>query len=569
VLHLDCEGTIQIENLMNTSPSHTKGSSPGASQDAREFFHNPDLAQYWLSAIVESADDAIISKTLDGIITSWNKGAHNLFGYSEEEAVGQPVLMLMPPDHQNEEPGILARLRQGEKIEHYETVRVRKDGTLLDISLTVSPIRNADGVIIGASKIARDISDRKRSEIALLHALAEAKEAKKEAEHANRLKDDFLSTISHELRTPLISMVGWTAMLRSGQLDEAMAEKGLASIERNAKAQAQLVEDLLDISRIVSGSMRMEMKPLHLAGIIATAVDSIMPAAQAKGIRLRVVSDPGVGSVEGDADRLQQVIWNLLSNAIKFTPTGGRIEIELEQRGGQVEVTVADTGKGIDPTFMPRIFDRFSQEDSSSTRSFGGLGLGLTIVKHLTELHGGTVRVNSEGLGKGASFIVGLPVLGAPAKLLTPQGMPQAKRRESESEFFQELNGLKLLVVDDEIDTCEMLSVAFGEVGASVKIATSGEQALALIEEWPPDMLICDINMPDMDGYQVIRQIRAREGHTQTPLPAIALTALARVEDQVKALAAGYQMHVPKPIELSELFAIVVGLLDMVAEAVK
>jgi PAS domain S-box-containing protein len=364
-----------------------------------------------LAAIVESAYDAIISKTLEGIITSWNKGAERIFGYTEEEMIGQPVVRLIPPDHQNEEPEILGRLRRGLKIEHYETVRSHKDGRLLDISLTVSPIRDADGNIIGASKIARDISDRKAAEARLQSALAEAHEARLQAEEANRLKDEFLTTISHELRTPLTAIVGWTTMLRGGRLDEATSLKALETIDRSVKAQAQLIEDLLDISRIVSGKMRIDPRPLNLSSIIHTAVDSIMPAAKAKGIRFQVIIDPSAGFIVGDPDRLQQVIWNLLSNAVKFTPAGGRVQIQLEQSESLVEVTVSDNGVGVAAEFLPHIFERFSQEDSSSTRTYGGLGMGLSIVKYIAELHGGTVSAFSEGIGRGLPLLWHCPWL--------------------------------------------------------------------------------------------------------------------------------------------------------------
>lgn len=515
-----------------------------------------ELASYRLAAIVESAGDAIISKTLEGIIVSWNKGAERLFGYTEDEMIGQPIARLIPLDHQDEEPQILARLRRGEKIEHYETIRAHKDGHLLDISLTVSPIRDAKGNIIGASKIARDITESKRSKAHLQRALAEAEEAKRQAEEANRLKDEFLTTISHELRTPLTAVVGWTSMLRDGGLDDAMAQKALDTIDRNVKAQAQLIEDLLDISRIVSGKMRIETKPLNLADTIRSAVDSIMPAAEAKNIRLQMVIDAATGSVIGDSDRLQQVIWNLLANAVKFTPFGGRVWIEMERTETDTAITVRDNGIGINPEFLPYIFDRFSQQDTSSTRSYGGLGMGLAIVKYIVELHGGTLRAFSEGTGTGASFTVTLPRLQQKpgASELPPVGRQDFRVRCSE--HTAELAGLSILVVDDEADTCEMLETALEQCGATVRTADSALRALAELEAWQPDLLIADINMPQLDGFQLIHQIRDRG----IKIPAVALTALARIEDRVKVLASGYQMHVAKPVELPELYAVVASL---------
>lgn len=518
------------------------------------------LDSYRLAAIVESADDAIISKTLEGIVTSWNKGAERIFGYTAEEVIGKHISILFPPEYVDEEPQILARLRKGEKIEHYETVRRRKDGQLLDISLTVSPIRDSEGKIIGASKIARDITERKAHELRLQQALAEAEQAKKEAEEANRLKDQFLSTISHELRTPLTSVMGWISMLRSGRLDEAKIVRALETIDRNVKWQAQLIEDLLDISRIANGKMRLELKPLNLSSVIHDAVDSIMPTAEAKGLRLQVVIDPGTGSVIGDYDRLQQVIWNLLANAVKFTPAGGRIRIELERGESQAEITVSDTGIGINPQFLPFIFERFAQEDSSNTRAYGGLGMGLAIVKYIIELHGGTVRATSEGTDKGSAFTLMLPLTKKRPEALPLPSVDLKGSNQRAIECPAALEGLKIVVVDDEVDTCQMINEAFEQCGSIVHATTSASEALARWGEWQPELLICDINMPQMDGYQFIRQIRERETATGTRTPAIALTALARVEDRVKALNAGYQMHVAKPIELSELYTVVANL---------
>lgn len=541
---------------MNSHPEEEGSVNRLSASRSRRPDTSAELASYRLAAIVESAGDAIISKTLEGIVVSWNKGAERVFGYTEDEMIGQPIARLIPLDHQDEEPQILARLRRGEKIEHYETIRAHKDGHLLDISLTVSPIRDAKGNIIGASKIARDITESKRSKAHLQRALAEAEEAKRQAEEANRLKDEFLTTISHELRTPLTAVVGWTSMLRDGGLDDDMAQKALDTIDRNVKAQAPLIEDLLDISRIVSGKMRIETKPLNLADTIRSAVDSIMPAAEAKNIRLQMVIDAATGSVIGDSDRLQQVIWNLLANAVKFTPFGGRVWIEMERTETDTAITVRDNGIGINPEFLPYIFDRFSQQDTSSTRSYGGLGMGLAIVKYIVELHGGAIRAFSEGTGTGASFTVTLPRLQQKAGIVEPPPAGRQDLRLRCSEQTAELAGLSILVVDDEADTCEMLETALEQCGATVRTADSALRALAELEAWQPDLLIADINMPQLDGFQLIHQIRDRG----IKIPAIALTALARIEDRVKVLASGYQMHVAKPVELPELYAVVASL---------
>ena len=435
------------------------------------------IAPYWLAAIIESAEDAIVSKTLDGIITSWNQGAQRLFGYEAHEIIGKPVSILIPEDHSDEEPGILRRIMAGERVEHYETVRVRKGGELIDVSLTVSPIRGAQGTIIGASKIARDITDQKRTKARLVEALLQTDELRKQAEEANRLKDEFVATISHELRTPLTAIIGWMVLVRGGKLSDADTRRALETIERNAKSQAQLIEDLLDISRIVSGKMDLKVKLLSPSSVISAAVEAIKPAAEVRDIRLRLIIDPTAGPVLADPERLQQVVWNLLSNAVKFTPEGGLVEVRVLRAGSNVEITVSDNGKGIEPEFLPVVFDRFSQADSSTTRASGGMGLGLSVVKGIVELHGGQVRASSEGPGKGATFTVSLPFKGS-------HDVPQADQAKTSPlskprlPCPPELVGMKILVVDDEMDTCEMVRAAFVLCDAEVKIATSAAEAL-------------------------------------------------------------------------------------------
>jgi PAS domain S-box-containing protein len=551
------EGSSMQDELPQTPAPERTADESGAR------LRSPDMAPYWLAAVIESADDAIISKTLDGIITSWNKGAERIFGYTAEEVIGKPVTILIPDDHPDEEPAILARLRAGERIEHYETVRVRKDGTLLNISLTVSPVRGPDGKIAGASKIARDITDRKRAESERERLLESEQRARREAEEANRLKDDFLATVSHELRTPLTAILGWVRMLRDGSLDDETAARALAAVERNAKSQAQLVEDLLDISRIVSGKMRLNVRPLEPSSVIHAAVEAVKPAAQAKDIRLHLSIDPSAGPVAGDFERLQQVIWNLLSNAVKFTPSGGRVEVRLERGNATAELTVSDDGHGINSKFLPFVFDRFKQADSSITRAYGGMGVGLSIVKSITEMHGGTVRASSEGEGHGASFTISLPLASARAEAASAgqeTHVPHAAPRPCPPE----LADLKVLVVDDDRDACEMIRAAFEHCGSRVKTSVSAAEALALVQDWLPNILVADISMPEMDGYQLIRRVRALGTQGGGSVPAVALTALARVEDRVMALSAGYQMHVPKPVELDELREVVASLVRVV-----
>jgi PAS domain S-box-containing protein len=523
---------------------------------------SPELAPYWLAAIIESADDAIISKTLDGIITSWNKGAERIFGYTADEVIGKPVSILIPSDHPDEEPNILARLRRGEKIDHYETVRVRKDGALINISLSVSPIRDATGRFVGASKIARDITDRQRAERErelLLEreqqARQEAEEARRQAEEASRLKDEFLATVSHELRTPLTAILGWAHMLRTRQSQGEDAAKALETIERNARAQAQLIDDLLDVARSISGKLRLDVRAVDPNSFIEAAIEAVRPAAEAKSVQLQKIMDTGVVAISGDPVRLQQVVWNLLANAIKFTPKGGRVQIILARVNSHIEITVSDNGAGIAPEFISHVFDRFRQADQRTSRAHGGLGLGLSIVRHLVELHGGTVRAESPGVGQGSTFTLLLPV--APVY----QGMerrvhPAARDFLPRYECPDRLDGLRVLVVDDEPDTRELLKAGLEQCGAEVMLAGSAGEALALMTTHVPAVLISDIGMPGEDGYELIRQIRVMPAEKGGTVPAIALTAYARTEDRLQALRAGYQMHVPKPVEMTELITV-------------
>ncbi|MFL6281681.1 MAG: PAS domain S-box protein [Pyrinomonadaceae bacterium] len=832
-----------------------------------------DLAPYWLSAIIESADDAIVSKSLEGIIMSWNEGARRIFGYTADEVIGKPVTILIPEDHINEEPAILARLRAGERIEHYETIRRHKDGTLIDISLTVSPIVGPGGRIVGASKIARDVTEQHRAQRALnvaaerlnlalaaarlgdwswdaatdvvtmsetaaeifgippgphmtwaemrelLHeddregarvavesaavehsdydieyrvvghggggetrwvlakgrglyddagnvtgmlgvvqdmtgrkmieqALREQTEALRtinelgqvisaeldlqkivqavtdaateltgahfgsffynvldargasymlytisgvpreafehfpmpratdlfgptfrgegvirigdvhldprygknspyfgmpeghlpvvsylavpvtsragevvgglffghpepraftarhemivsglsaqaavamdnarlyeasrrereqaeraaeenerlyrETQEANRLKDEFLAMLSHELRTPLTAILGWAHMLRTGQFDESNVTSAYETIERNARAQAQLIDDLLDVSRIITGKLRLDMRAVNPNAFIESAIEAVRPGAESKGVRIQKIMDTGVTSVAGDPVRLQQIVWNLLSNAVKFTPRGGLVQLRLSRVNSHIEIAVIDTGQGIHSEFLPNVFDRFRQADQKITRQHGGLGLGLSIVRHLVELHGGTVRADSEGEGRGATFTVMLPV--APVYMQTEAGErvhPAARETLPTYDCPERLDGLRILIVDDERDTLEMLRIGLSHCGAEVTTARSGVEALEALSSSTPDVIISDIGMPELDGYEMMRKIRALPAESGSRTPAVALTAYARTEDRLQALRAGYQMHVPKPVELAELVAVVASL---------
>jgi PAS domain S-box-containing protein len=368
-----------------------------------------EAVQPFYQSIVESADDAIVSKTLDGIVTSWNPGAERIFGYTAEEMIGSSILILIPTDRPDEESRILERLCRGERIDHFETQRVRKDGKTIDISLTVSPVKDRTGRIIGASKIARDITDKKLIEAELSNLLIKEQDARSEAESASRLKDDFLAVLSHELRTPLNAIIGWTSILASHD-EKEMVRHAIDVIHRNALVQKRLIEDLLDMSRILTGKLVIRTDHVDLGAVLAAALDSIRPAASAKTISIDVQVDPGVPRVIGDADRLQQVVWNLLSNSVKFTPAGGTIMTHVSNTDGGVAIEVKDSGQGISPAFVPFVFDRFRQAEQGTARQHGGLGLGLAVVRHLVELHGGTVAADSPGQGLGSTFTVRLPL---------------------------------------------------------------------------------------------------------------------------------------------------------------
>lgn len=780
-----------------------------------------EIAPHLMAALIESANDAIISKTLDGTITSWNKGAEQVFGYEAHEIVGQSVLLLIPPDRRDEELTIISRIKAGERIEYYETVRQRKDGTLIDIALTVSPIRDASGSIVGASKIARsmtdlkrvneqlriskeryrtlfdsidegfcviqmifddhntpvdwiyvevnpafekhngltkaagkrvselvpnlephwfeiygkvaltgnptrfeagsdamnrwfdlygfrvgepeerkvavlftDITERKRSEqerdrllqqleaeraklvylfskapafVATLRGpdhvvelinpaylqlvghrdvmgkairqalpeiegqgffelldnvyqtgeafrgsevpiqlqrepkgaleqrildfvyqpifdaqgqvsgifahgidITEQVNARKDAEEANRAKDEFLAVLSHELRTPLNAILGWSLMLGEGKLAKDDERKGIEAIQRNAQLQAQLIEDILDVSRIITGKLRLEVRPIELSTVVEAAVESVLLAAQAKEIRLQRVLDSGTTLVSGDPNRLQQVVWNLLSNAIKFTPKGGRVQVRLERVNSHIEIIVTDTGMGIPADVLPYVFDRFRQADSTTTRQYGGLGLGLSIVRHVVEMHGGTVEAESVGLGQGTTFTVKLPLIALRSLDVEPEkrqdrehptaNTPNPNRTFEGASELRELKDLNVLVVDDEDDTRMMVATVLERYGSYVTTVNSAAEALRAIQVLRPDVLISDLGMPGEDGYSLIKKIRALPAELGGHTPAAALTAYARVEDRMRVLRAGFQIHVPKPVDPAELVTVVASL---------
>jgi signal transduction histidine kinase/CheY-like chemotaxis protein len=422
-----------------------------------------------------------------------------------------------------------------------------------------------------ARTLQAEVAERKQAEESLRSLLEEYQQllvreqmARAEAEDANRLKDEFLATVSHELRTPLNAIIGWSHMIRNAQLDETTVARAVETIERNAKSQAQLVEDLLDVSRVVTGKLRLNIEPVDAASVINAAIDSVQLAAESKGIRLAVTLDPSARRVAGDSGRLQQVVWNLLSNAIKFTPKGGRVEVRLARSGPEATITVSDTGAGISADFLPFIFDRFRQADGTSTRRHGGLGLGLAIVRHLVELHGGTIRAESEGEGLGATFTISLPLASARGRTRRPsESAAHAWPGETaRSTPRPTLEGVRVLLVDDDPDSLGMVSAILDEFGATVEAASSAAAAFEALEWFEPSVLVSDLAMPGEDGYALIRKLRGGEASGGRRIPAVALTAYVRVEDRTRALSAGFNMFVPKPVEPLELVTAIAGLAE-------
>jgi PAS domain S-box-containing protein len=626
-----------------------------------------EVTSHLLASIVESSDDAIISKDLNGVISSWNKGAERIFGYTAEEAIGQSIMILIPPDRVDEEPVILKRICSGIPIQHFETVRRRKDGALIDVSITVSPVRDELGTIVGASKIARDITGRKRAEqeiafqARLLNAVEQAviatdlqgkilywnafaeslygwstdeaigatifervlppdsmeqaqeifsllqegqswsgelllrrkdgstfpalvtdslinndkgvpigvvgvsidiserksaeeekakllereRVARTEAEGANKVKDEFLATLSHELRNPLNVVIGYSEILRRSETPgtQTFVTKAAEVIRRNALAQSQLVSDLLDLSRLQTGKLAINRQTVSLSTIINDAIETVKAEAEERHITLDLpVGGEGKNLIiEGDPVRLGQIAWNLLNNAVKFTGPGGRIRISLRRVDHVAELIVEDTGQGIPQDFLPHVFEIFRQADSTSARKQGGLGIGLALVKQLVERHGGWVRAESEGKGKGARFTVFLPLR------TSAQGQLSA---EAES-YAGALKDKAILVVDDSSETTEMLRQLLQMEGASVETARSGAEALGLAHKHSFDLVISDISMPEMDGYQLLQKLRAL--NRMSDVPALALTGYGRRSDVARARKEGFAEHLTKPLDVEKL----------------
>ncbi len=451
-------------------------------------------------------------------------------------------------------------IRTGENIPNEDIEIHLKDGRSVTIRCNASPIRDSRGEIVAGVVTFYDITEQKQNEQEREQLLLREQLAREQAEVANRVKDEFLAVLSHELRSPLNAILGWAKLLRSRQYDEPTQSRALETIERNAKHQTQLIEDLLDVSRILRGKLSLNVVPVNLANVIEAAIETVQLAAEAKSITLQIELDPSVGSVAGDASRLQQVVWNLLSNAVKFTPPHGHITIRLQDHNCYAIIQVSDSGKGITTDFLPYIFESFRQADSTTTRMFGGLGLGLAIVRHLVELHGGTVMADSAGEDQGSTFTVKLPLI---------QNSTDHTKGDLSPLATGNLNGLQILLVDDEADTRDFLEFVLKEFGATVTAVSSAEQALSTLEQFTPDLLLSDIGMPQQDGYTLIRQVRTQLPAPQRDLPAIALTAYATQEDAARAIAAGFQHHLSKPVEPATLIQTISDLMQQPTSTVK
>ena len=516
--------------------------------------------------LFETARDGIL--ILDAVtrkITDVNPFMEKLLGYSRGQFLGKELWEIGLLEDEKASRLAFRELKQKGYIRYEDLPLETKDGKRREVEF-VSNVYDEGGHQVIQCNI-RDITARKQGEEEFKQLMVWEKAARAEAEAANHVKDEFLATVSHELRTPLTSILGFSTMLRTDSLDEASSTRAVEIIDRNAKTLAQLIEDLLDFSRIINGKFHLQVRPLGLAEIINATIESLRPAADAKDIQIQSHIDPDVGLVSGDPNRLQQVVSNLLANAIKFTPGGGRVEVKLERVNSHARLIVSDTGAGISPDFLPYVFDRFRQSDSASTRKYGGLGLGLAIVRQIVEMHGGTVQAESYGETQGASFTVEIPLLALRSQANESKRTNPMHEKKAAFDYPREINGLRVLLVDDDASTLEMLTAVLNHGGAEVRYSTSAADALELLQEWKPDLLLSDIAMPDKNGYWLIAKVRGLEKEHGGRIPAVALSAYGRVEDRARVLTAGFDMFVPKPVYLPELLATLASLVNTVSRS--
>lgn len=518
------------------------------------------ISEQFNRSIFENSPDCVHILTLDGTIDSINAHGLELMEIdSVGEYIGKNWLNFWEEEKREAARETLETAANGATAE-VEGLRRTMKGTPKYWHASVAPIFNADGKIYRLVSTSRDITERREAEEERERLLKNEQVARKDAEIANRLRDEFLATVSHELRAPLNSILGWARLMEKGTLDEATTMKAVNTIVRNAESQNRLIEDLLDVSRIISGKLRLEVMTIKPINVVESALETVRPAAEAKGIKIEIKGDADVSHISGDPNRLQQVIWNLLSNAIKFTPPEGEVKLEIEREDTFVEIRVKDTGVGIKEEFLPHVFDRFRQADASSIRKFGGLGLGLAIVRHITEMHGGTVHAFSQGENKGSTFVVRLPLIIQTKEEEEAAEARRGKAQPLETDSELSLDGMLVLVVDDEEDTRQLLVQSLTFYGATVVTASSAADAFEQLQEKNPDIMVSDIGMPDEDGYSLIRRIRALSDKQHRDVPAIALTAFTRAQDRMKALTSGYQNHVSKPVEPDELATVIASL---------
>ena len=571
------DGTLFWADVVITAMRDAQGELVGFAKVTRDLTqrraHEEDSrrSEERFRLLVEGVNEyAIFMLDPNGRVSTWNSGAERIKGYTAGEIIGQHFSIFYPEDARQSgwpEHELQVAAETGKFID--TGWRLRKDGTRFWANVTITALRDDTGQLLGYAKLTRDLTEAKRVEAMETvnqqreELLDAERNARMTAQRATRLKDEFLATLSHELRTPLSAILGWTQVLLKGETSKGPEEhkRAMEVIDRNARAQVKLIDDLLDLSRVMTGKLRLDLHQVSFAGIVEAAVDSARPSADVKGIRLTaILGSSSQDIVSADSARLQQVVWNLLTNAIKFTPKGGQVQVLLQRVNSHLELSVSDTGIGIPANYLPHVFDRFSQKDSSTTRAFGGLGLGLAICKQLVELHGGIIRAASQGEGRGATFSVQLPLS---IVHLNDQSAtrihPTAETQPGEMVSLPRLEGVHVFAVDDEPDARDLLRTVLEDQGAVVTSFASAEDALAALNTTRPTVLVCDIGMPKMDGYQLIRTLRAAESRRER-IPALALTAFARAEDRKRSLVAGYQAHLAKPFDVGELILVVADL---------
>jgi PAS domain S-box-containing protein len=561
-----------VDSLLEVTDKVTalKTTQEGLAIQARSPREDPALrtSEIRYRRLFESARDGILILNAGTLrITDVNPFMTELLDYSRDEFLGKELWEIgLFSDKESSQQAF--RELQSDGYLRYENLPLQsRAGKIRQVEF-VSNVYEEDGHQVIQCNI-RDITARKQAEEERRLLLISANAARAEADTANGIKDEFLATVSHELRTPLSAILGWSQLLASGKLEEQESKRAVETILRNARAQRVIIDDLLDLSRIITGKLRLDMRSVEMTRMIETVVEGVRPAADAKEIHLETAIDSRIGPISGDPDRLQQIIWNLLSNAIKFTPHGGRVEVRLEHIDSHVEITISDTGQGIGPELLLHVFDRFRQSDSSTTRRHGGLGLGLSIVRQLVELHGGTVTAESPGEGAGTTFKVILPVTSVHHDLSDAEKTPRPVMEGSSlTDPPPSLNGLRVLVVDDERDSRELVGVVLMVRGAEVVCLGSAKEALEEMQRQPFDVLVSDIGMPEMDGYGLINKIRELPVERGGRIPAVALTAYAGLEDRRRALLGGYQIHIPKPVEPAELTSVVASLAGRYAKPV-